>query len=331
MSTMLASGIPLTEATETLLEDSKGNQQKVLKIINEDLSQGKRLFDALEKFPTIFDKVTTNVIKASEESGTLDTTLKQIVVNLQKEAEFSGKIKSALYYPVFIMIVFIGMILMILTFVVPKIAMVFTNLRIELPLPTTIMIYISDLILKYTIPTAVVTLVLVMFSIFLFRTQKKMITEFVFSLPLIRRLIIKIDLVRMTRNLSSLLESGITITNALELIEDIVVNKEVRKMITNSKEMVLSGRSLSSGMVNSKKIVPSLVVRIIQSGERSGSLEKSLAEVAEYLDYEVSGGLKVLTVLMEPVMLVLVGLMVGGMMISFIAPIYGLIGQVGSM
>ena len=330
-ATMLSSGITLVEATTSLLEDSKGNQKKVLQVIHNDISQGKQLNLSFEKFPSIFDKVTVNIIKAAEESGTLDTTLKQIVTNIKKDMEFTDKVKSALFYPCFIIVVFIGMLVMILVIVVPKIATVFLNLRVALPLPTRILIFLSDLILKYTFPTLIGVFIFFTITIVIFKTRRRALTQAVFSLPLINRLIIKIDLTRLTRNLASLLQSGIIITTALDLTEDIVINKQVHAMLTTSKQMVLSGKNLTEGMKASKKIIPSIVIRIIESGEKSGSLEKSLQEVAEYLDYEVTGLLKTLTTLMEPIMLVIVGVLIGGMMISIIAPIYSLISKVGAM
>ncbi len=328
-ATMVGAGITLSEATASLLEDAKGNQRKILLIINEDIAQGQRLNLSFAKFPDVFDKITVNLIKAAEESGTLDTTLKQIVGNIKKDMEFVDKIKSALFYPVFIIIVFFAMLLMILVVVVPKISGVFLNLRIPLPLPTKILILMSKLILTYTVPTVIALVALASTVVFLFKTKRRLLTQVFFSMPLISALVIKIDLTRFMRSLSSLLGSGILITNALELAEDIVINKEVRNAVIASRQMVLSGKNLSEGLKSSKKLVPSIVIRIIGAGEKSGSLEKSLQEVAEYLDYDVSQQLKTLTTLIEPIMLVFVGLLIGGIMVSIIAPIYGLIGQVG--
>ena len=329
LATMLGSGITLIEAAFSLLEDAKGNQKKILTVIKDDITQGKQLYLSFEKFPSVFDKVTVNIIKASEESGTLDTTLKQIVQNIKKDTEFMDRIKSALYYPFFIMLVFIGMLLMILIVVIPKISTVFLSLRLELPLPTRILIFMSQFILKYTIPTVISFLLLSTIIFIIYKTKKRQLIQTILSLPLIRRLIVKIDLTRFTRNLSTLLKSAVTITSALELTEDIMINKDVKKTIHQCGSMVLAGKRLSDGLKLSKKYIPSIMIRIIESGEKSGTLEKSLEEVADYLDYELSGSLKAITTMMEPVMLVFVGIMIGGMMISIIAPIYGLISQVG--
>ena len=329
LATMLSSGITLMEAVCSLLEDSKGNQQKLLQAIKDDIGQGKRLYECFARFPAIFDSVTVNIIKASEESGTLDTTLKQLIVNIKKDMEFMDKIKSALIYPLFIMMVFVAMLLMILIVVVPKLGTVFKTLKMDLPLPTKILIFMSDLILQYTIPLIIFLIAGVLLLMFIYKTKKKLLQRIVFSLPVIKNLIIKVDLTRFCRSMGSLLKSGIIITSALDLTQEIVFNNNVNKMIGYCKTVVLSGKNLSDGLIANKKMVPTLMIKIIESGEKSGTLDKSMAEVAEFLDYEVSGLLKTVTAMLEPIMLVGVGVMIGGMMLAIISPIYGLISQVG--
>lgn len=329
LSTMLSAGITIIDAVDSLLEDAKGNLKKFLQILRDDMMQGKRIHVSLEKFPQIFDGVTINIIKASEEAGTLDTTLKQIRENMQKEMEFNDKVQSALMYPVFVLIVFFVVIGMILIVVVPKISTVFLRLKIKLPLPTRILIFLSDLILKSTVPLVIGLSLFVIIVIFLIKTQKKKLMQLIFSLPLISNLVQKIDLTRLTRSMHMLLNSGILITSALELVENIVVNKHIVAMVSYSRTTVSSGKNFSEALKKYKQYVPSLMTKIIDSGERSGTLDRSFLEVSEYLDYDVSHTLKTLTALLEPIMLVVIGIMVGGMMLSIIAPIYGMIGQIG--
>jgi type II secretory pathway component PulF len=138
-----------------------------------------------------------------------------------------------------------------------------------------------------------------------------------------------IDLTKFSRNFYLLLNAGIPITSALELTENVVVNREVEMGLRHAKEAVASGRKLSEGFKSNRKIFPSIMIRITESGERSGSLEKSMAEISDFLDYQVSVKLKTATILLEPLLLVIIGGLVGGMMLAIITPIYGLIGQVG--
>lgn len=330
LSTMLAAGIPILESVESLIQDAKGNSKKVLESLRADLMQGKHVYQTFSNFPNTFNPVTTNIIKASEEAGTLDTTLKDIKENIRKEIEFNDKVKSALIYPIVVFIVFIGVLLMMLIVVIPKIASVFLRLKVTLPLPTKILIFTSDVLLKYTIPVTVGFVLIAIGIFFLYKSNKRLLMRMFTSLPLVSSLTKEIDLTRFTRSLFLLLTSGIPVTTALDLTQDVVIKKEVRNGITHTKEMVSAGKKLSDGLKDRKKVFPTIMVKIIEAGEASGSLDKSMQEVSDFLDYRVTKALKTVTVLIEPVMLVLVGVLVGGMMLAIIAPIYGLIGQVGA-
>ncbi len=329
MSTMLSSGIPILETIDSLLEDSKGNQRKVLQTLREDLGQGQHVYITFSKFPRIFNKVTVNIIRASEEAGTLDIALKDLKDSIKKEVEFNDKIKSALIYPIFIMVIFICVFLVILVFVVPKLATVFSRLNVSLPLPTRILIFLSDSLIRYTFPIIIGIAVFIAGIVYLYRINKRIFIGAFLSLPYLSRLAEEVDLTKFTRSLYLLLNGGITITSALELTQDIVVKKSIKKAIKHSKEGVLAGKRLSQGLKDYKNVIPLVMIKIIEAGERSGSLDHSMLDVSEYLDYQVSSTLKTVTALIEPLLLVIVGVLVGGMMMAIIAPIYSIIGQVG--
>lgn len=330
LSTLLSAGIPILEAVESLLEDSKGNLKKILQTLRNDLMEGKHVYASFSKFPRAFDKVTVNLLKAAEEAGALDVTLKDLKDIIRKEMEFTDKVKSALTYPILIIIVFAGVLLMILTFVVPKISTVFMRLKVDLPLPTKIMIVASNFLLQYTLHAIVAAVILFVGCLMLYRTQKKLFINLISSLPLISNLINLIDLTRFSRSLFLLLNAGIPITSALELTQEVVAKKSIEKAIIHAKEAVLSGKKLSEGFKGSKKIIPGIFIKITEAGEKTGSLDKSMQDISEYLDYQVTGTLKTVTTLLEPIMLVFVGVLVGAMMLAIIAPIYGLISQVGA-
>ncbi|MCJ7740185.1 type II secretion system F family protein [Candidatus Microgenomates bacterium] len=330
LATMLTAGISILETVDSLLEDAKGNQKKILETLRADLVQGEQLHTSFSKFPNTFDKVTVNIIKASEEAGTLDVTLKDLRDNIRKETEFTDKVKGALIYPVVIMFVFIGVLLMILVFVIPKISSVFLRLKMKLPLPTRILIFTSNLLLTQTIPLIVIMIILVSGFIFFYRRNKKLLVNLLFSLPLLKELAKEIDLTNFSRSLYLLLNAGIPIMAALDLTMDIVTKKEVANAIAHCKELVLSGKRLSEGFKDAKQIFPGIMIKITEAGEKSGSLDRSMQDISEYLDYQVSKTLHTATTLMEPLILVVVGVCVGGMMMSILSPIYGMIGQIGS-
>lgn len=330
ISTMLSAGISILETIDSLLEDAKGNQRHILETVRADIVQGKYLSSSFAKFPQVFDKVTVNIIKAAEEAGTLDTTLKDLKENIKKESDFSNKVRTALIYPGVIMIVFVGVLLVFLVFVIPKISTVFTRLRVELPLPTKILIALSNFFLKYTIPLLIGAGLLGMLLAFLYRRNRLFMIKLFSSLPVVSQLMKEIDLTRFTRSLSLLLSSGIPIITALEFTSDVVMKPGVVGAIKQCHDIVLSGRRLSEGFRLNKNIFPGIMIKITEAGEKTGTLDRSMKETSEFMDYQVSHTLSTLIVLLEPVMLVLVGLLVGGMMLAIIAPIYGLIGQVGN-
>lgn len=329
LCTMLTAGIPILEAVDSVLEDTKGHQRLVLETIKKDLQQGKRLSISLSQFPRAFDKVTVNLIKAAEEAGTLEITLKDLREHMQKETEFADRVKFALIYPVIIVIVFFIVLMGILLFVVPKISSVFLRLRVELPLPTRILMGASNLLLHQTWYIVAGLALLLGLLYFLIHTKRQLVTNFIFSLPIISKLVRDIDLTRFSRSLYLLLSSGIPITTALELTLDVVVKDETRKLISKTREMVMAGKRFSDGFKASKGHYPAILVKLVEAGEKSGSLDKSMSDISTYLDYQVTNTLKTLTAVLEPVMLVVVGVSVGGMMLAIIAPIYGLIGKVG--
>lgn len=330
LHTMLSSGIPILETVESLLEDSKGGQKKLLQTMREDLAQGQHMYTTFQKFPKIFDQVTVNIIKASEDSGTLDTALEDLKISIRKDIEFNDKIKSALIYPAFIMVVFVLVMVVILVVVVPKIATVFKNLNVDLPIATQIMIFLSDALLDYTIPIIAFIVIFIASVVFVFKKQKMVIVRALTSLPLISQLTQQIDLTRFTRSLYLLLNAGIPITTALELTQDVVIKKNIQNAIKHTKIVVFGGKKFSEGLKDSKKAIPSIMIKIVEAGERSGSLDKAMLDVSDYLDYQVSSSLKTLTALIEPIMLVGVGVLIGGMMMAIISPIYQLIGSVGA-
>lgn len=329
MYTMLNAGIPILETVESLLDGSKGNQKKILEILKEDLGQGSHIYASFAKFPLVFDKVTVNILKASEEAGKLDETLEDLAINIKRESEFSDKVRSALIYPLFIMVVFIGVMLMILIVVIPKISTVFSRLNVPLPLPTKIMIFMSNTLLEHTIPVSIVTVLIIAGLVMLYKKQKRAMIRVLTALPVVSTLAKQIDITKFSRSFYLLLSAGIPITSALELVTEVVVKKDVREAVSHCRDLVSAGKKLSEGFKDNKKIFPNIIIKITEAGEKSGSLDKSMQEASEFMDYQVSNSLKLATALIEPLMLVFVGVMVGGMMLAIIAPIYGLIGQVG--
>lgn len=327
-ATMLSAGIPILDAVDSLLDGAKNSQKKVLQVLKDDISQGQHVSASFMKFPKVFDKVTIQIIKASEEAGTLEVTLRDLRNDIKKQAEFTDKVKSALMYPIFIVGVFGCVLLLMITFVIPKISSVFLKLHVDLPLPTRVLIEISNFVLAYKTVSVVGLILFIIITIYLVKKKRDLLLGMIGSLPVVDDLMMQIDLTKFSRSLFLLLQAGIPITSALELSQDTVTRNDLKAVITQCKETVMGGKKLSEGFLMAKNVVPNIFIKITEAGERSGSLDKSMQDISEHFEYEVSTKLKAVTSLIEPVMLVFVGVLIGGMMLAIIAPIYNLISQI---
>lgn len=330
LSTMLKAGIPIIDTVSSLLEEAKGNQRKILLSLQEDLTAGKQISDSFARYPLIFDKVTINLLKAAEEAGTLEATLKDLEKNIQQEMEFSDKVKSAMFYPMIVMVIFVGVLLGMLLFVIPRISGVFSRMNVVLPLPTRILITVSNFMIHNWIVVVVGILIITTILVILYKTKREMVLAFFFGMPGVANLVRQIDITRFSRSLHLLLASGIPITTSLELAQEVILKKEVQELVSKAREQAQAGHPFSAGLRSKSNIIPSMMIKLMEVGERSGTLEEAMLNVSEHMDYIVSKQIKRLTALLEPIMLVMVGLAVGGMMMAIIAPIYGLISQVGA-
>ena len=326
---MLAAGIPILEVVDSLLEESSGPIKIFLETLREDISQGKTISSTMAKFPSSFDKVTVNVLRLAEESGTLETSIKEVQINLQKEIKFHDKVRAAALYPLIVIVVFLLVVLTILFFVIPRVASVFTALKITLPLPTKILLFLSNSLIYHTPIVLTILMVIVAGSVLVYVKKRNWLINKLTSFPLIRKIAREIDLTRLSRSLSLLLSTGMPITSGLELAQSVVVKDEIRQIVSELIVAVTSGRKMSEALRKSPKIIPKFMVKMTEAGERTGSLENSMRYISEYLEYQVEKTLATIATLLEPALLVVIGIVVGSIMLSIIGPIYSLIGQIG--
>jgi type IV pilus assembly protein PilC len=330
LSTMLTAGIPILEATESLLFDARGNQKKVLIKLRAGLYNGEPLSKALIQMPKAFDAVSINLIRAAEAGGTLETTLHDIVVATKKEMAFSDQLRSTMIYPIFVMIVFVGIVILMLSFVIPRVSEVFSSLNVNMPWITKEMIKASNIFTKHWLLVIALLIVIVILLSMIVRAQKRLILRFVLSLPMLSHLGTNIDLTRFTRSFGLLMRAGVPILEALELSERVVQKKAIIAVIRQMKIDIAAGKPLANSMRKTKTIIPPIMSRSIKTAETSGTLNQTLQNLTEYFDEQVTESLKVLSSLIEPVLIIVVGVMVGALMIAIIAPIYSMISQINS-
>jgi type IV pilus assembly protein PilC len=329
LATMLTSGIPILEAVDTLLEDSKGPTQKVLQLFRESLMEGHAISHAMRKAPRVFDPVTVNLIEAAEAAGTLEEALRDLSESIKRDMAFTDQIRSSLLYPAFVFTIFILVLLLILLFVVPRIAQVFLGLRVELPAPTMALIAISQFLLKFYPYLLAALVAAVIGFVVLFRAHKRYIINLLLNLPLLKTLGRFIDLTRFNRSMHQLLKAGVPVAEALDLSKRVVNKQEIATAIDRMQKSVSEGKPLSEGLrTPGRHVIPPIMMHILETAERTGTLEKTMAELAEFAETQVTRRLKAITTLIEPVLIVAIAVFVGGMMLAIIAPIYNIISQI---
>jgi type II secretory pathway component PulF len=330
MSTMLTAGIPILDIIESLRHDARGDTKVIVAALHRSLVNGEPLSHGMAAFPRTFDPVTLNTMRAAEIGGTLEETLQDIVRTLKKELAFSDTIHTAMIYPAFIGVVFLAIILLMLTFVIPRISEVFSSLRVTMPPVTRLMIAMSNFFVANWIPVIVVTLLIAAGMTAFVRANSRAIIRLILMLPGLRRLGTNIDLARMTRSFALLIRTGIPLDEALVLSKRVVRKPEILRAIEHMQRNIDAGRSLGSDLRATQPVIPPIMARSIETAESSGTLEQTLQNLAEYFDEQVADSVKAASALLEPVIIVVIGVMVGALMVTIIAPIYNMISQISS-
>lgn len=330
LATMMNAGIPILEAVEGLLEESKGPMHKTLSLLRDSLYEGHPISHGMAKMPDIFDPVTINLVRAGEEAGTLETVLKDLTKSIKKEMAFTDRLKSSMTYPLFVLIIFVSVLSFILAFVIPRISKVFSGFKGELPSATKFLMNASAFLLDFYLYIIIGVVMVAVLLIVLYKLQRRAVLNALLSMPGLQNLGRQIDLANFTRSMHLLLSAGIPVAEALAFSETVVSKKDVRGMIRSMKEKVMAGQPLSAGIRTSRHVAPPMMVRIVETAEASGALEAAMQDLAVYFEAQVNRTLKLLTTLLEPIMLVVMGLLVGGMMLAVVAPIYNLITQLNA-
>ena len=331
LSIMLAAGIPILEALDSIAEDAVSkNAKELVRSLADEINSGKTLSAALEKYPESFDRVLVSIVRSGEESGNLDKVLAELTENIKTSIETTNNIRSALFYPILVMISLIAVSFYLFIFALPRVAKVFLDLGITLPAYSAFILRSSLFIQKYYVYVILLFLLAVVVVIRLLMNRK--IRSFFFSIlariPSIRSLVRFMDLSKFTNTVSLLLSAGLPIIEALDTAANVVVSPKLRDAILFLKESLTQGSSLSEAMKKRGDSFPSLLRQIVGVGEETGNLDESLKEISGHYEKQFTDIVKNLTVLLEPILLIIIGVVVGVVLLSIIAPIYQLIGQI---
>lgn len=325
LATMIGAGLVLSEAIDILEEQEKNIRlKKALEEISDGIKGGQTLAQALGKHPDVFPPVYINLVKSGESSGTLDKVLLKMADNLEKEREFRAKIKGALIYPIVVICMMVAVMVLMMTFVVPRLVGLYSEATIDLPLPTRILIGMSNLFTKFWWLMIIITSV----AYYTLRRWGKtprgreMLDKLYLKLPIIGKLISMVTLTNFCRTFGLLISSGLPLLDAINIVSDITGNSVFKKALREAYLGVERGLTFSSLLP--APLFPTLIGQMVKVGEETGKVDEIFFKLAQYFESESDHLVKNLTVAIEPIILIILGIAVGFLVISIILPIYTL-------
>lgn len=323
-STMISSGIPVLECMSILQEQAtdKGFSWCLGDIIAK-VESGSDLSSALAEHPKVFESIYVNMIKAGEASGQLDIILSRLAEYQESSQKLKREIKSAMTYPVISLCLIIGISVFLMVYIVPKFEKVFKDLGVELPVPTKVVMSVSFAMQNYFHWIALAIIILVVALILYKRTESGafQFDWLMLKFPVFGSLFQKVALSRFARTFSTLISSGVPILGALEIVGSTAGNRVLERAVGNARESIRQGEPLAKPLTE-EDIFPPMVVRMIAIGEKSGALEQLLAKISDFYDEQVSASVESLTSMIEPLMIGVMGFIVGGIVLAIFLPIF---------
>jgi len=323
-STMIDAGLPIIQCLDILYaQQENATFKKMLRSIKDDVESGSTLAEALKKFPNEFDDLFVNMIAAGEAGGILDTILRRLSAYMEKAARLKSKVKGAMTYPIVTLIIAGAVLAVILVFVIPVFEEMFADMGGQLPAFTQMVVKVSDFTKKNVI-YIVVGLILFIFAFKKFHSTEKgraFIDKNILRLPVFGDLIRKVAVSKFTRTMGTMLSSGVAILEALEIVAKTAGNKTIEQAVYSVRSDIAAGRTMADPLIESG-VFPSMVCQMIAVGESTGALDAMLEKIAEFYDEEVDQAVENLTALIEPFMLVFLGITIGGLVIAMYLPVF---------
>ena len=329
-ATMIGAGLPMVQCLEILSAQSERPEMKrIISEVRESVSSGTTLSEALARHRKAFDELYTNMVEAGEIGGALDTILVRLANYREKADALVRKVKGALVYPTVVVIVAIGVTAAMLTFIVPVFAKMFSGLGAELPAPTQVVLGISGFLQNYFWVLIGGIIGSVVGFRFWVKTEGGRLTfdKFMLKTPMFGTLIRKSAVARFTRTLGTLLQSGVSILDALDITAKTAGNKVIQVAIRKSVVAIAEGDTIT-GPLKETGVFPPMVTQMIHVGEKTGGLDDMLGKIADFYDEEVDAAVSALTSIIEPVIIVLMGIVIGGILIAMYMPMFDIIGKI---
>jgi type IV pilus assembly protein PilC len=324
LATMIDAGLPLVQSLDILSKQEESETfQEIIKTVQNEVEAGATLAAALQKHPRVFDNMYVNLVVAAEEAGTLDVILNRLATHIEKMEALKKKVKSAMVYPAMIVTVAIGVTIVLMVFVVPVFEKLFAGMGASLPLPTQIVVGISKIFKRYTPVLIALTVVMIIVLRKYYKTEdgKRKIDGLLLKTPIFGELIRKIAVSRFARTLATLVTSGVPILESLNIVAGASGNKVVEEAILKGRISISEGQTISEPLIESG-VFPMMVTQMIAVGETTGSLELMLTKIADFYDDEVDVAVATLSSMLEPVLMIFLGVIVGGLVIAMYLPIF---------
>lgn len=324
LSTLVTAGFPLTSALNTMLPQlPKESFRRVLSNVKDGIEEGNSFADSLARYPAIFSNIYINMVRAGEASGTLGIVLDRLADIFEKQNKLNKRVRSAMAYPILMALIGVAVLSFLLTVIVPNITSIFEDMNQTLPLITQTLIDTSGFLTQWW-PLVIVLIAALIFLYLYLRKRLKFQTardRFILKVPLAGDLVRKVAIARLTRTLGSLLENGVPLLNALDIVENVTGNKIIEHAILEARQEVERGRELGD-VFGRHSSFPYFAVQMIKIGEQSGSLEDMLKKTADVYEEDVESTIMSITSLMEPAIILIMGVIVGYIVLSICLPIF---------
>ncbi|MBI5622029.1 type II secretion system F family protein [Candidatus Falkowbacteria bacterium] len=331
LQVMIKAGLPLAQALNALTAQSTNAKLKRITLdAYQQIEAGQTLSTVLAKYPRVFPKVFIAMIRAAEVSGNLENILGQLVIQMKKDYELISKVKGAMTYPVVVLIAMIGIGIGMMIFVIPKITSIFTEMAAQLPLPTRLLIGLSNFVNYHGIITGAIVIILTAAVVIFIRHPRGqyLFHRLLLHSPVIGPIIKKINLARFARTLNSLIKTDIPIVQSFQITAHVVGNLIYREIITATGRELKTGSTINAPLSQHADLFPPVVTQMIQVGEQSGNLEELFDELATFYENDVHETMNNLSSIIEPVLIVILGIAVAAMAIAIIMPMYSLTSQI---
>lgn len=326
ISTMITAGLTLVEALKILSEQiKKASLLKLIIQIKDEVQGGKPFADTLEKYPRVFPPIYLALVRAGEASGKLDVILGRLADNLEKSRDFKSKVKGTLVYPAIVVTGMVVVSIIVMTVVVPRLTGLYKEFGVDLPLPTKILIAMSNFVTRQWWMMIIITVLTVFFYIRFSRSKfgQRTLATITLNVPIFGPLIKEATLVEITRTLSLLIEGGIPILTSLDIAQDATSNALYKEAFADARKKVEKGYPLSDPF-NENKLFPTILGQMVSVGEQTGKLGDSLSKLSRYFETEADNAVRSLTTMIEPLIMIILGLGVGFLVMAILLPIYSL-------